>query len=77
MGLSMSQWDDLDEQDRAWALGLDVADAKDAAGRCEACGGPASECQDVDNQHAYVIEYRRCFKTRRRSGRTTATTDRC
>ena len=64
MGLSMSQWDDLDEQDRAWALGLDVADAKDAAGRCAACGGPASECQDVDNQHAYVIEYRRCFKTR-------------
>lgn len=64
MGLTMSQWDELDEQDRAWALGLDYADAESAAGRCEACGGPASECQDADNQHAYVVKYRRCYKTR-------------
>ena len=64
MGLTMSQWDGLDEHDRAWALGLDVTDAEDRAGRCQACGGPASECQDPDNQHAYVPTFRRCYRTR-------------
>ena len=64
LGLTMTQWDELDDYDRAWALGLDVADAETAAGACQACGGPASECQDPDNQHAYVPTYRRCYRTR-------------
>ena len=68
MGLTMSQWDDLDEHDRAWALGLDVADAEqnleDAEGKCPACGGPKAECQDPDNQHAYVATFKRCYRTR-------------
>ena len=64
MGLTMSQWDDLDEHDRAWSLGLDIADAHDEAGKCAACGGPASVCQDPDNQHAYEVEFRRCYRTR-------------
>ena len=63
MGLTMSQWDALDEHDRAWALAADVAEVEEAALRCEACGGPKSECQDADNQHAYVVEARRCFRT--------------
>ncbi|WP_030526606.1 hypothetical protein [Phycicoccus jejuensis] len=63
MGLSMSQWDDLDEHDRAYALALDLVDAEDAAGRCTCCGGVAAECQNPDNQHAYVVTFRRCFRT--------------
>ena len=63
MGLTMSQWDDLDEHDRAWALALDLADAADDAGKCTSCGGPASICQDTDNQHAYVVTTRRCYRT--------------
>ena len=64
MGLTMSQWDALDEHDRAWALAAEIAEAEDAAERCPACGGPASVCQDFDNQHAYVVKLRRCFRTR-------------
>jgi hypothetical protein len=63
MGLTMAQWDDLDEHDRAWALGPDLLDAERDAGRCQACGGPASDCQDPDNQHAYVVSFRRCYRT--------------
>ena len=63
MGLTMSQWDDLDEHDRAWALGADVAESEESALRCPACGGPKSECQDPDNQHAYKVEFRRCYRT--------------
>ena len=64
MGLTMSQWDDLPEYDRAWAFGLDILDAEEKVGRCAACGGPADVCQDTDNQHAYVVSVRRCFRTR-------------
>ena len=64
MGLTMSQWDDLDPHDRAYALGLDLVDAEDRAGACPQCGGPASECQDPDNQHAFVVTTRRCYRTR-------------
>lgn len=64
MGLTMTQWDALDEYERSWALGADLADAEDAAERCAACGGPKAECQDPDNQHAYEVEFRRCFRTR-------------
>lgn len=63
MGLTMSQWDDLDEYDRAWALGVELAEAEDEAGRCKACGGPASVCQDPDNQHAYEVRFKRCYRT--------------
>ena len=63
MGLTMSEWDALDDHDRAWALAADVADAEDAAEKCPACGGPKSVCQDTDNQHAYVVEFRRCYRT--------------
>jgi hypothetical protein len=63
MGLTMGQWDALDEHDRAWALGADIARLEEAALRCEACGGPKAECQDVDNQHAYEVSFRRCYRT--------------
>ena len=62
MGLTMSQWDDLDEHDRAWALGADVAESEESALRCPACGGPKAECQDPDNQHAYTVTFRRCYR---------------
>ena len=61
MGLTMSQWDALDDYDRAFALAVDADDARD---ECPACGGPAAECQDADNQHAYVVSVRRCYRTR-------------
>jgi hypothetical protein len=64
MGLTIEQWDELDDYQRAHALAPDLIDAERAAGRCAACGGPASECQDPDNQHAYVVSLRRCFRTR-------------
>lgn len=64
MGLTMSQWDDLDDHDRAWALGLDLVEAQESAGACPACGGPSEVCQDADNQHAYVVTTRRCYRTR-------------
>lgn len=64
MGLTMSQWDDLDDYERAWAIGPDLFDAEQAAGKCAACGGPAADCQDTDNQHAYVVTLRRCYRTR-------------
>ena len=64
MSLTMTQWDALDEYDRAWAFGLDILDAEEKVGRCAACGGPADVCQDTDNQHAYVVSVRRCFRTR-------------
>ena len=64
MGLTIEQWDDLDEHARAWALAPDMLEAERNAGRCSQCGGPASECQDPDNQHAYVVTFRRCYRTR-------------
>lgn len=63
MGLTMTQWDELDEYDRAWPLALALADEEDAAGTCKACGGPASVCQDWRNQHAFDVHFRRCFRT--------------
>lgn len=64
----MTQWDDMDEYDRAWALALHRADraleAKAAAEKCPSCGGPKSECQDPDNQHAFVPDLTRCYRTR-------------
>ena len=63
MGLTMTEWDALDDYDRAWALAADVAPGLDQQERCEACGGPKSECQDADNQHAYEVAFRRCYRT--------------
>lgn len=63
MGLTMTEWDALDDYDRAWALAADVAAGLDQQERCEACGGPKSECQDPDNQHAYEISFRRCYRS--------------
>jgi len=62
--MTIAQWDALDEHDRAWALAPDLIDAELDVGKCPACGGPASDCQDTDNQHAYVVTLRRCFRTR-------------
>ena len=59
----MSEWDALSDYDRSWALGADVADLEDAKERCPQCGGMASECQDTDNQHAYEVTWRRCYRT--------------
>lgn len=63
MGKTISEWDDLDEHDRAHVLGVQIAELRESEGRCKACGGPASECQDVRNQHAYEVEFRRCYRT--------------
>lgn len=63
LGKTISEWDDLDEHDRAHVLGVQIAEAHAAAGRCHACGGPADECQDPRNQHAYEVTFRRCYKT--------------
>lgn len=69
--MTVSQWDGLDEHDRAWALALadDEADlaakaAAVAAKACPACGGTDGACADPDNQHAYVVTLRRCYRTR-------------
>lgn len=59
----MTQWDALDEYDRAWALALDVTTAEAEAGVCPSCGGSKAECQDPDNQHAYVVSTSRCYRT--------------
>ena len=64
MGLTMTQWDELPEYDRAWALGLDYVDAEEKIGQCSQCGGPADVCQDADNEHAYKVTWRRCYRTR-------------
>jgi hypothetical protein len=64
MGLTIDQWDALDDYQRAHALAPDLIDAEREAGRCSQCGGPASVCQDPDNQHAYVVTFRRCYRTR-------------
>lgn len=68
MGMTIEQWDELDEHNRAWALASEFAEAEHAAevaaGTCPACGGSAADCQDADNQHAYVVTLRRCFRTR-------------
>jgi hypothetical protein len=40
-----------------------LIDAEQAATRCPQCGGPSSECQDTDNQHAYVVTTKRCYRT--------------
>jgi hypothetical protein len=75
MGLTMSQWDALDEHDRSWALGAEVASAEEAALRCTQCGGPKSECQDADNQHAYEVTFRRCYRTAAQIAAEKARTD--
>ncbi len=64
MGYTIDQWDALDDYQRAHALGPDLLEAERAAARCTQCGGPAVDCQDTDNQHAYVVEFRRCYRTR-------------
>ena len=60
----MTQWDALDDYDRAWALGTDLLDLEQQATRCPACGGDAAECQDTDNQHAYEVTLKRCYRSR-------------
>ena len=68
MGLTMTQWDELSEYDRAWVLAVQVADAtlkaEQEAQRCPVCGGPKSECQDMDNQHAFEAAIGRCLRAR-------------
>ena len=63
MGYTIEQWDNLDEYARGWALAPDLAEAERNAGKCTQCGGPASECQDPRNQHAYEVTFRRCYRT--------------
>lgn len=60
----MAQWDELNDDDRAWAMAVDVADTEHAAKKCPACGGDPDECQNPDNQHAFEVTLRRCFKSR-------------
>jgi hypothetical protein len=63
LGLTIDQWDALDDYQRAHALAPAFVDAEQEALRCTQCGGPAADCQDTDNQHAYVVEFRRCYRT--------------
>jgi hypothetical protein len=63
MGLTIEQWDNLDDYQRAYALAPDLIDAERDAAKCAACGGPSAECQDTDNQHAYEVTFRRCYRT--------------
>lgn len=60
----MTEWDEMSDYDQAFALGFEAAQAVEAAEKCEACGGPKAECQDTDNQHAYEVTFRRCYRTR-------------
>ena len=64
MGLTMPEWDALDEYARSWILGTYYAEDKRKAEACPECGGPKSDCQNPDNQHAYVVTQRRCYRTR-------------
>ena len=64
MGLTIDQWDNLDDYQRAHILGPDIIDAEREAAKCPACGGKSGECQDTDNQHAFVVTLRRCYRTR-------------
>lgn len=63
LGKTMTEWDELDDYDRSWAMAAEASAGLDSLDRCEACGGPKAECQDPDNQHAYEVEFRRCFRS--------------
>ncbi|HJY33546.1 MAG TPA: hypothetical protein VJ260_01775 [Vicinamibacterales bacterium] len=63
MGLDIEQWDELDDYKRSHALAPALIHAERDAGRCESCGGPKADCQDPDNQHAYVVTFRRCYRS--------------
>ena len=39
-------------------------EAVEKAATCPSCGGPKAECQDPDNQHAFVVTAGRCYRTR-------------
>ena len=39
-------------------------EAGEKAATCPSCGGLKAECQDPDNQHAYVVTTGRCYRTR-------------
>lgn len=56
----MTEWDNLTDEDRAWALVPDLVDDPD---KCSVCGGDKRVCQDPDAQHAWVVEARRCYKS--------------
>lgn len=61
LGLTRTQWLDLSDEDQAWAIaGQAIPDQK----LCGVCGGPADVCQDHDAQNAWVIDARRCYKTK-------------
>lgn len=45
------------------ALALHAHEAEVEANRCTQCGGDKRECQDPANQHAYGLEYARCYRT--------------
>ena len=57
----MAAWDDLTDDDRAWAL---VPDLVKDPNLCPVCGGDKRVCQDPDAQHAWVVEARRCYRQR-------------
>ena len=60
LGLTLSQWDELSEDDRDWAL----AEAHQPT--CPVCGSydPEGVCQNPRYQHAWVVKTKRCYKTR-------------
>lgn len=61
--MDIEQWDALDDYQRSHALAPALIRAEREAGRCSQCGGPADVCQDPDNQRAYEVTFRRCYRT--------------
>lgn len=41
-----------------------MLDMEAKARRCPACGGDSTECQDPDNQHAFEVVLKRCYRSR-------------
>lgn len=60
LNLTMTQWDQLSDDDRDWAL-ADLAEST-----CPVCGSadPEGLCQNPRYQHAWVVKTARCYKTR-------------
>lgn len=59
--MTMSQWDALSQDDRDWCVASLYTPPT-----CPVCGGedPEDTCQSLKNQHAYEVEWVRCYKQR-------------
>lgn len=70
LGIPLSEWDEWSDDDRAWMMAAHLVEleleARKLAETCPVCGGPATECQNPDNQWAFETETKRCFLTKAR-----------